>query len=218
MNWVIRIFFVISVVLGLVVFWPEGIEVVPLPEPDVPEEIVVRPLPVKARELVEKIHEIENAKIDEMAGLWESIQKDDDLRMLALRRWVELEPERAVDHAAGYGEVDLVWKTWGRFDGEAAVKAAQNFNRTSVHSVLAGYGEVNPERVMELIEMFRDDVFYYTPREILDGVMKGIAEIDLGKALDFARAQQFGRAYDTSHQMIAVRMAMDQPMEMLGGR
>jgi len=38
-----------------------------------PERVESRPLPVKARKLVEKIREIENATADEIGGLWELI-------------------------------------------------------------------------------------------------------------------------------------------------
>ena len=73
MKWLIRVSFAISVVLGLVVFWPEKVEVAAASEASKPERVESRPLPVKARKLVEKIREIENATADEIGGLWELI-------------------------------------------------------------------------------------------------------------------------------------------------
>ncbi|YCM44149.1 hypothetical protein V2O64_22840 [Verrucomicrobiaceae bacterium 227] len=116
-----------------------------------------------------------------------------------------------MEYANGYREEELVWRTWGRLDGESALKASLEVRPWISEYVLSSFGEENPARALELIDEYQIEARIAEDRDVLKGIMKGLARVDPREALEFARV----KGHAGMGREVAVQFSLESPMEML---
>ena len=215
MTWAIRVFFVLAAVFLAILLWPERTEVLPVPKPVEPDNIVVRPLPPEARELLAKIREIESASADDLQMIWETVREDEDLRMLALARWVKVEPEKAVKLVDGHEEEVKVWREWGRLNGELAFEESKGRPFYIKDAVLVGWSESEPAKVVEIFKKNEETLEPFLPEIVAERIIKEMAKYDAQGALKFAEDRSRANEFHRCLPMAKILLAMEKPLEML---
>ena len=131
----------------------------------------------------------------EIQALWNQGQNDYRIRQLLLDRWVQLDPQGAIDHAKKTNDSRFAWISWGKHDAQSALEYADQVSRENRLWIIKGVAETDHRHAIALIEANGGYNGGLCPPVVTSAIIEGLAKVDHQDALNFYAAHH-GSFYD----------------------
>ena len=118
----------------------------------------------------EQILTIENAKKDQLPGLWKQYETKENFRYLVMKRWIEVAPEEFLKTSLHRSELERGWMLRGQFEGAPGRPRIANkqvfgkiFDDSMTLAFIQGLASERPQKTMDFIRsnesLQRPDVY-----------------------------------------------------------